>query len=219
MTIILNYKTYPESLGENAIKLAEAAYNVSLKNNHKIIVCPQFVDIENVVSHFPQNDNFEIWAQHMDYQEGGKETGFVTADTLKAIGVKGSLLNHSEHNVSDLGKYIGIDKRFDLCVCTGDVLELSLAFAKNRDFSPKYIAYEPAELIGADVSVATSHSHDIQRIVEKFHGYEILVGAGVRNNNDVKLSLEYGARGVILSSGFVMAQEKQEFLERLIDQG
>ena len=41
----------------------------------------------------------QIYAQHVDYHEQGRGTGYITPESLVASGISGSLLNHSEHKV------------------------------------------------------------------------------------------------------------------------
>ncbi|MEI7603622.1 MAG: triose-phosphate isomerase [bacterium] len=215
--MILNFKTYDESLGIEALRCARSAYEFSLHSKNKIIICPQTVDLENVIQHYPQSDNFEIWSQHVDYQQGGANTGFLTLETLKKIGVRGSLINHAEHKISDIYKYNKIDDEINLCLCAADLLELKLDVQKNTEFTPKYIAYEPPSLIGGNVSVSQSHGDDIESIVDNFPSYDILVGAGVKTKKDVEMAIKYGAKGILIASGFVYAVDKSDFLQKLLE--
>lgn len=216
MILILNFKTYRESLGANAIALAEAAYKFSQNYDGRVIICPQFVDLENVISKFPPTNNFEVWAQHVDFQKGDKQTGFIIADTLKALGVKGALLNHAEHKIESIENYSDISGTLEICYCVNDLLELSLMVHKNPDFKPLFIAYETPSLISGDLSVSSTHGRDIEEIVDKFPAYNILVGAGIKTADDVRLAEKYGAKGILMASGFVFSPNKEDYLKDLV---
>lgn len=218
MIFIFNFKTYQESRGLNSMVLAEIAYNASKNSQHKIIICPQLTDIQKIIDKFPSTENFEVWAQHIDYMNGDKNTGFITLNTLKSIGVKGSLLNHAEHKVLelDISSYLDICKSFQICFCIPDTFFLSLIRQKFPTFAPTYIAYEPPSLIGGNISVSQTHPDEILNIVEQFTTYNILVGAGIKNSKDVHIASKFGAKGIILSSGFVLSLDKIKFIQDLI---
>ena len=215
MVLILNFKTYEESSGSKSIECARAAYEFSKNSSHTVIICAAITDIKELLGLFPQSDRFKIWSQHVDPNDGDKNTGFVTVKMLKEIGVSGSLVNHAEHKVNEISKYTTIDDNIDLCFCISDFFELTLALTKNPDFVPKYIAYEPPSLIGGNVSVSTASPYEIENIVEKFSNYEVLVGAGVKTKTDVQTALKIGAQGILISSGFVLAEDKFKFLQEL----
>jgi triosephosphate isomerase len=213
MVIILNFKTYLESAGENSVLCAKSAYEFAKEyKNHIVIICPQIFDLEYLIKQFPQTDNFQIWSQHIDYQHGNTETGFITLDSLESIGIKGSIINHAEHKIESIDQYTDISQNFHLCLCVSDIFELNMTFAKNPTFKPTYIAYEPPSLIGGNISVSSTNPHDIESIVEKFHGQNILVGAGVKKNEDVKTALKLGAKGILIASGYIYAQDRYRFL-------
>jgi len=217
MILILNFKNYPESTGIHAMNLSKVAHDfASYHPDIHVIICPQTVDLELILEKNNPLPNFQIWAQHVDFQMGEKNTGYLTAETLLQIGVTGSLLNHAEHKVEDIKKYTEIDDKLDLCLCVSDLVESKIKMMYSPDFSPKYIAYEPPNLIGGNISVSQSNGHDIEQIVDFFPKNSILVGAGVKTGKDVKKSIGLGAKGVLIASGFVFASSPMEFLEMLI---
>lgn len=216
MIVILNFKTYPESTGADALLCAEAAYKFSRNKKHKVIVCPQYIDIESIIAKYTQDEYFEVWAQHIDFGNGAQQTGYVPLDSLKKIGIKGSLLNHAEHKIADVGKYSQIDDQIPLCLCVSDTFELALDLNRNPDFTPKFVAYEPPGLIGGNISVSKSKPEVIENIVDKFSKYPILVGAGIKSNEDVQIAQKLGAKGILIASGFVLAVNKETFLEELL---
>src|SRR3989344_8995523 len=93
--IIVNFKTYNESTGENAVKLAIACETVSEQTRVQIIPVVQTVDLWRVKQHV----NIPVWIQHIDHHGQGKFTGFTTVEAAQQADAAGTLLNHSEHPV------------------------------------------------------------------------------------------------------------------------
>ncbi|MBI2142860.1 triose-phosphate isomerase, partial [Candidatus Woesearchaeota archaeon] len=153
--IIVNFKTYKEATGENAVKLAKMCEAAAKKtaNKVKIAVAVQAADILRV-SAAVDAKLISVFAQHIDANGQGKSTGFVTAEAVSGAGASGTLLNHAEHKITDVAKRIATAKAAKLAtvVCAADVAEAK-AIAGMKP-SPDYIAVEPPELIGGKISVS-----------------------------------------------------------------
>jgi len=92
--IFVNFKTYQEGTGREALKLAKVCQKVSQKTSLEIIPLVQAVDL------FPlTKQGFSVWAQHLDDIEYGPNTGQVLPEAVLAAGAKGTLLNHSENKM------------------------------------------------------------------------------------------------------------------------
>ncbi len=207
--IFVNFKTYPESSGDLAVELARAANEVTKESGIEIVSCPQAVDLKDVVD----SAKHSVWSQHVDPVERGRATGWLPPEVARGHGTEGTLLNHSEHKLSvgQLGETLAHSKDVGLKV---------LVFAASVDeakvlakFNPDFIGYEPPELIASKTtSVAKSKSQVIEKVVSEIPDIPILVGAGVKDKNDVKVSLKRGAVGVVLSSAVVLAKEPKKIL-------
>ncbi len=212
--VIVNFKTYKESTGENAIKLAKICEKVQEKTNLNVIVCCQAIDLRAVASEV----KIPVYAQHSDPFDAGKATGNIIPAHLIDANIHGSLLNHSEKqiDVKYLEKHILKLKEFDLrsVVCAKDhkVAKEIASF----EIKPDFIAVEPPELIGGDISVSTAKPEVIEESVNECKGLNVLVGAGVKDNNDMKIALKYGAKGVLLSSHVVLAKDPEAVLLELV---
>ena len=90
--LMINFKTYKESTGKNALKIVKAAERALRKEKGKIILIPQTVDIRLV----SKTTKIPIFAQHTDTEEQGGHTGSTNIDAIKEAGAKGILINHSE---------------------------------------------------------------------------------------------------------------------------
>ena len=124
--MIVNFKTYKEATGENAVKLAKAceAAAAKAKGRAKIVVAVQAADIFRVTSAI-DTKLVEVFAQHIDANGQGKSTGFVTAEAVREAGASGTLLNHAEHKITDIAKRIAIAKAAGLTtvVCAANLAE------------------------------------------------------------------------------------------------
>jgi len=82
--IIVNFKTYSEATGRNAVELAKKAEKVSDETKVSIIVAPQFADISAVAKAV----KIPVFAQHIDPIRPGSYTGHVLADSVKEAGAE-----------------------------------------------------------------------------------------------------------------------------------
>jgi triosephosphate isomerase len=160
-----------------------------------------------------------VFAEHIDPIKPGSYTGWTLPEAVKTSGAVGTLINHSERRLilADLDTCVTRAKELDLdhIVCSNNV-ETSKAIAA---FSPNFIAVEPPELIGGDISVTTANPGIVSNSVEavkRINGkVKVLCGAGVKNGKDVEKAVELGADGVLLASGVVKAKDKESALRDL----
>ena len=85
---------------------------------------------------------------------------------------------------------------------------------------PDMIAMEPPELIGGDISVSTARPEAIVETIEAVKSVKsvpVLVGAGIKNGQDVKKAIELGAKGVLVASGIVKAKDPKKAINDLVD--
>ena len=93
--LLINFKTYLESTGKRAIELSKKAETVGKDQGVKVAVAPQFCDIEQVST----SVDIPVYAQHIDAVAPGAYTGHVLAESVKAAGADGTLINHSERQL------------------------------------------------------------------------------------------------------------------------
>ena len=99
-------------------------------------------------------------------------------------------------------------------LCTADVE----ATARGAALRPDYVAVEPPELIGGNISVSTARPEVISDSVAAVAGSNVplLCGAGVKTQVDVTKAMELGAAGILLASGVVKAPKPRIVLEELV---
>lgn len=215
--IALNLKAYAESSGEKGLKLCETAAMVSMVSGVRIVVCPDATLLREAV-----RIGGEVFAQEVSGFDAGARTGWMTAAQLAQAGVKGSLINHSEHRVGEEAIRSAIEQlnasKLESMVCAKDAGE-SAELAKLK---PTFVAVEPPELIGSGVSVSTAKPEVVTKSVELIRGQTfdvgIICGAGVSTPADVKKAFELGVDGVLLASAYVKARDPKKLLEDMAAQ-
>lgn len=210
-TIIVNFKTYESATGDNALKLAKIHDDVAKKTGISFAICVQSSDLYRI----SQEVSIPVFAQHIDPITYGSHTGSVLPETVKQAGAYGTLLNHAEHQLEleVIASSIARAKDIGLvtCVCA-NTPESAAEIAK---FNPDFIAVEPPELIGGDVSISSAKPEIVTKSVSLVGDIKLLVGAGVKNSQDVKKSIQLGASGVLLASGVTKANNPYEILTDL----
>ncbi|MEM4757429.1 MAG: triose-phosphate isomerase, partial [Desulfurococcaceae archaeon] len=74
--LAINYKAYyPNSFGENAVKIANAAVKVWEETGIEVILAPPFTEIYRVLE-VVKNTDIKVFAQHADPLEPGAITGY-----------------------------------------------------------------------------------------------------------------------------------------------
>ena len=214
--VILNYKTYLESSGENALELARALKSASEESGITMVAAPQAADIYRIQDQI----SLPIFAQHIDPITPGGHTGSNLIETLIEAGISGSLINHSENRMklADIDEVIQLCKQNDIesCVCTNNIAT-SKAIAT---FSPDAVAVEPPELIGTGIPVSQAQPEVVEDSVKGVKSInkkiKVLCGEGISTGDDMKAAMDLGADGVLLASGIVKAENPKEALLDLV---
>ncbi len=202
---IINLKNYNEIAGSKATRITKLAQKISRKYKIKIAIAPPQHAISELVNH-----SIPILAQHVDNAKVGSTTGFVIPEILKKSGVKGSLINHSEHRISarDIILLVKRLKKLGMIsvVCVKNIKEA----AKYAKLNPTYIAIEPPELIGTGRAISTERPQLITNAVlavkKANNSTKLLCGAGIVSGKDVSKAIQLGAKGILVASGIVKAK-------------
>jgi triosephosphate isomerase len=212
--IVVNFKTYQSASGESAEQLAKVMEQFVNRNYRMIAVVSAF-DLSSISTN---SDELEVWSQHLDPVVKGSHTGWLEPDLAIQRGAVGTIINHAEHKVTlehvkDLMAML--PENFPICACAADVDE-AIALAK---LGPTFIAVEPPELIGGDISVTSADpsivSNTVAAVKSTNPNVRVLCGAGVKNGADVKMAIELGAEGVLLASGVTKASDVNSVLDDL----
>lgn len=214
--ILVNLKSYKESIGNGAHNIARAAREVTDETGIIIALAPQYPDIHPIKHHY----GIPVFAQHIDPVDPGAHTGRIPLASIKAAGAIGSLINHSEYrlNVADIEKNVSDlrSEKMVSCVCSNNILTTGAIAA----LSPDYVAIEPPELIGGKISVSEANPEIITgsvRAVQKVNpDVKVLTGAGIHSGRCVKTAVDLGTDGVLLASSVVKAEDPSAILRDLV---
>lgn len=214
-TFVLNYKNYLEGAGNNTLDISKTASEIANKYKIDMILAPPQPSLSMVA----QNVDLPVIAQHLDNVETGSTTGFFVTEIAKSYGLKGSLINHSEHRInkeeiSDLVLKLKSNNMFSI-VCAKDLEEVT----KVANFFPDFIAIEPPELIGSGRSVSKENpdiiTNSIINAKRVSKSIKVLCGAGITNFEDVRKAIQLGVDGILVASGVIKSKNWYESLNDL----
>jgi len=212
--VVVNFKTYQTAHGASAEDLARAM--ASIETDARMIAAVSAFDLSAVVAAAP---NLEVWCQHLDPVGFGSNTGWLHPATAIERGASGALINHAEHkvgleHVAMLLEQVPDD--FEICACAGDIEEARALAA----LEPGFVAVEPPELIGGDISVTSADpeivSGTAQAVMDVSEVVGILCGAGVKSGSDVSKAIHLGTSGVLLASGVTKSDDPTSSLKDLV---
>jgi triosephosphate isomerase len=215
--VILNFKTYLESTGLNALKIAKASEEVADETGVVIAVATQAPDLWRI----SREVNIPVFAQHVDAIDSGGHTGSILLESVKQAGAQGTLINHSEQRMelADMEMVVKKANQADMVsvACTNNV-DTSAAAAILK---PDFVAIEPPELIGSGIPVSQAEPEIVEGTVEVIHDISpevgVLCGAGISTGDDMKAALDLGTEGVLLASGIILADDPKEALLGLVN--
>ncbi len=155
-----------------------------------------------------------IGSQNMHEQESGAYTGETSADMLLSIGVKNTLIGHSERreyynetdSIVNTKMKLAISKGIDPILCIGEILseresdltnsvlerQVKKAFAgiSSDDAKKVVIAYEPVWAIGTGLTATSTQANDackfVRELVASLYNSEIADNMVIQYGGSVK---------------------------------
>jgi len=207
--IVVNCKAYENCVGEGAIRIAQICERVAKSTGVSIAVAVEAADIY----HVKMAAGIPVFAQHIDPAEPGAHTGNTLPESVKDAGAIGTLLNHSEKKLAFpvLKKSVERAKKAGLltlvCAATPDEAK------KIAELKPDFIAIEPPELIGGNISVSKAKPEVVTATTKAIKHIPILCGAGVKTREDVAKAMQLGVRGILVASGVTLAKKPEQVLK------
>lgn len=209
--IFLSLKTYKEATGDSVIKLLSPVKSILQESGVQIFPVAQPSDIYRIKKEL----GIEVWAQHMDPIDPGKNMGWLSPYALKNAGATGVVINHSEHKL-DKGtarKTLDKAKEYEFkTLLIGHNIEDVVEF---DSWEPDYISYERPDMIGGGVSMLTVEKDNVLKLVSELKR-PLIIGAGVSTGEDIRQAISLGAKGAILASAFVLSSDPGAKLRELV---
>ncbi len=210
--LIINLKAYEAGVGNNIEHFRNRLSELDEEITNKIVICPQTVDILRL-----KNEKIDVFAQHIDDNSYGSYTGSNLGNALKEAGITGTLINHSEKRLSKSEIESRVKTAKELNITSVVCAQTPEECGEYSKYKPDFLAYEPPELIGGDISVSTANPDLIEEAVRKSGDISTLTGAGIKSKEDVKKSIDLGCEGVLVASGVVKAKKPEKVIKELCD--
>ena len=216
--LAINFKTYPTAFGEKGLNIARAAERIAKEfGTVEIIVIPPHTELRRMV----ESVEIPVFAQHADPFDYGAHTGWLPISALKEIGVKGVLLNHSEHRLKlDELAYL-VEKAKTLSLKTLVCADTPISAAAVAALRPTALAVEPPELIGTGIAVSKAKPEVITNTVDKVRQINkeviLLTGAGISTAEDVEAAIRLGTAGVLVASAIMKAPEPEKVIKAMTE--
>ncbi len=204
--------------GAEAVRLAVEADRLAAELGVSVVFDPQAVDIPAVAA---ATRRIHVFAQHMDPVRPGRGVGAVLAEALRDAGAVGTLLNHSEHRMSDHDVARAIARARETGLAT-------LVFADSPEeagalalLGPDIVLAEPPELIATGVSagnvMADFVAASVAAVREADPAILVMSGAGVNGPEDVERMLRLGLDGTGSSSGILRAPDPVRAMREMLE--
>lgn len=201
--IIVNFKNYV--YGERALERAKLVERYL----PRAVLAVSAFDLREIAS----KTNLKVYAQHLDFQESERATGFLIPSIAKKLGARGTLLNHSEHRIpfEQIRKTLKVLRACKLraVVCAASVRE-AMRLAKLKPYA---IAYEEPALIASGKSITSVKSSEVARFAAKLAqadpSIKRVCGAGINSADDVRAAKQLGCNGVLIASALAKVPSKK----------
>ncbi len=220
LILAINFKAYPSAFGSKALEVVKAGEKVAREYRGvvRVILAPPYTELARAIELV---EDAVIYAQHVDPVEPGAHTGSIPAEALVELGVRGSLVNHSERRLrlSDIEFVVERLKRLNLeqLVCA----DTPRAAAAVALFRPTFVAVEPPELIGTGIAVSRAKPEvvtgSVSMVSKLAPDVPVLVGAGIVSGEDARRSVELGAVGVLVASAVMKAGDPYAKMRELAE--
>jgi triosephosphate isomerase len=181
--------------------------------NTRVIIAPSYLSLSSAVKK-AKDSNIEVAAQNMHQAKSGAYTGEISADMLKAIGVKTVIIGHSERReyfcetdellgakldavlANDMeaifcfGEKLEERKKEDHLLEVGSQLKNSLFHLKPADFKHIILAYEPVWAIGTGETASPEQAQEmhafVRNVIGKKFGLEVADSVSILYGGSVK---------------------------------
>lgn len=216
--LFINFKTYREATGSEAISLAKIAQKASDETGKKIVLVPQAVDLHAI----SREVSLPIYAQHIDPVTYGSNTGKILPEAIKEAGATGTILNHAENKRENEFIKSAIARAKELSLEVMLCAESEQRAKELAEFAPNLIAYEPPELIGdPNISVANAKPEILTSTLNTINSINpetaLIAGAGIHSIEDIQKSIELGAKGAFVASHIMRSKDKKEAIVGLLN--
>lgn len=169
-------------------ELSKGLQNIQLENQ-RVLVFPPFVNLPYVLDSSDQDAQIEVGSQNIHQASNGAYTGEIAADMLTHIGVKTTLVGHSErreyfgetHEILKEKVDAALQNKMEVLFCFGEKLadreqnnhfkvvetqlEESLFHLPEDAWSDVVLAYEPVWAIGTGMTATPEQAQEMHAFI------------------------------------------------------
>ena len=156
-----------------------------------VMIAPSFVCLQTAIDLLTNND-IEVISQNVHHEENGAYTGEVSAKMLSSIGIKTTIIGHSErreyfNETHDMLKHkvdTSLEKSMKIIFCFGEQLKdrktnnhstiisnqisESLFHLNSSDWDNIILAYEPVWAIGTGETASSDQVQEMHSFIRNF---------------------------------------------------
>lgn len=207
--------------------------------NKNVVVCPSYIYIPYFL-----NYDFSVGSQNVCAYEDGGYTGEVSAKQLSSIGVKYTIIGHSERRIKlnesniEINKKIkkALDSKLKVIFCIGETLEENKLMKKDivlkrqirdsffdiSDLSNVIIAYEPVWSIGTnkvpdeeEILYTVKYIKELIKTMYKTD-IKVLYGGSINEKNIEKFKNIKEIDGFLIGSASINPLKFIEIIEKIV---
>ena len=169
-----------------------------------VVVCPPFTSLEATIAGLGESP-VRVYAQNVHWELEGAFTGEIAAPMLLELGVKGTLVGHSERRqhfcetdeTVRLRAETALEAGLEVIACVGETMEQREAgetrhvLERQVSVLPVHqrlvIAYEPVWAIGTGLTATPELAQEAHAFVKSLHDAPVLYGGSVKPDNAAPL--------------------------------
>ena len=160
----------------------------SNNTNCQVMIAPSFISLQSSVVML-SDSNIEVVSQTMHHENNGAYTGEISAKMLSSIGIKTTILGHSErreyfketHDMLKLKVNKALENSINIIFCFGEELKdrksenhfsvisnqisESLFHLKESDWANIILAYEPVWAIGTGETASSDQVQEMHNFI------------------------------------------------------
>ena len=166
--------------------------------NVDVVVCPPYVSLAATVQGLGEDSSVRVYAQNVHWALEGAFTGEVSAPMLLEVGVKGTIVGHSERRqlfgeTDDTVRQraeAALEAGLHVIACVGETEEereagqTEAVLARQLSTVPVHerlvIAYEPVWAIGTGRTATPEIAQEAHAFVKSVHASKVLYGGSVK---------------------------------------
>jgi triosephosphate isomerase len=166
-----------------------------------VVVCPPFVSLQATLQGLGPESGIRVYAQNVHWELEGAFTGEVSAPMLLELGVKGTIVGHSERRqhfcetdeTVRLRAEAALEAGLNVIACVGETEaereaeETEAVLRRQVSVIPQHerlvIAYEPVWAIGTGRTATPDIAQEAHAFVKSLHPAPVLYGGSVKPDN------------------------------------